>query len=210
MNLTDIDLRALYRIWKKNLKYFRGFYRSTPFVSLQDYEDFELEKIQIKKYNKLTDCILSNIEKGDFCVVDLPFNIILDLALSLNNDYNIKPVLNINMLFNEHGIIGTKENISRLINNSLHLKNAETDKFVLIYDYDRDNNSINVKKICNKLNNQYGIGDDDFPGSDFLKRLGYERITVFTKEHIKEDLREQLDFIEKKMEVNIEAVDKFE
>ena len=207
MNLKDVDLREVYRKWKKDLKGFRGFYRSTPFVSLQDYDDFQLLETHVKRYDKLMEKIAGSIEDGDFCIIDLPFDIILDLALSLNNDYNIKPVLNINMYFNEYGIIGNKENISRLINNSLQLKTFPMDKFAMFYDYDRYNDDLDMKKICDKLNNQYGISDDDFPEGDFIKNLGYKKITVFTKKTIKEDLKEQLDYIKNKLKVNIEAVD---
>lgn len=206
MNLADVDLRELYRIWKKNLKSFRGFYRSTPFVSLQDYEDFQLEETKIEKYDFIINKILSTIEKGIFCIVDLPFDIIMDLAVCLNNEHKIKPVLNINMLFNEYGIIGTKENISKLVNNSLQLENIETDKYILFYDYDRYNDNIDIKSIYDRLNNQYGIGDDDFPEADFLKRYGYNGIAVFTKKDIKQDLKEQLNYIRNKLEVNIEAI----
>lgn len=44
MKLGEIDLRMLYRLWKSNLGPFKCFFRSTPFVSLQTYDDFELKK----------------------------------------------------------------------------------------------------------------------------------------------------------------------
>lgn len=135
MNLKDVDLRYLYRQWKKNLKDFRGFYRSTPFVSLQDYEDFQLEDVKVKKYDKLMERLIECMENGDFCIIDLPFDITLDLALCLNNYFGVKPILNVNMYFNEYGIIGTKENISKLINNSMQLKVSLMDKFGMFFDY---------------------------------------------------------------------------
>lgn len=107
MYLKDIDLRELYRKWKKNLKQFRGFYRSTPFVTLQDYYDFKLKSCEQGKYDELAENILLHINEGTLCIVDLPFDVIIDIALVFNNKYRIKPVLNINMFFNEHGIIGT-------------------------------------------------------------------------------------------------------
>ncbi len=146
MYLKDIDLRELYRKWKKNLKQFRGFYRSTPFVTLQDYYDFKLKWCEQGKYDELAENILLHINEGTLCIVDLPFDVIIDIALVFNNKYRIKPVLNINMFFNEHGIIGTEDNISKLINNSLMIEDINTDKFIMLYDYDRYDDSIDSKK----------------------------------------------------------------
>lgn len=210
MYLKDIDLRELYRKWKKNLKQFRGFYRSTPFVTLQDYDDFKLKWCEQGKYDELTENILLHINEGTLCIVDLPFDVIIDIALVFNNKYRIKPVLNINMFFNEHGIIGTENNISKLINNSLMLEDINTDKFIMLYDYDRYDDSIDVKKIYDKLNNQYGIGDDDFPHASFLKRFGYRKVMVFTPKRVKEDMKIQLDYLQKEIEVKIEEVEGFE
>ena len=52
MNLQEIDLRNIHRIWKSNLGPFQGFFRSTPFVSLQTYDDFELEEENIIKHDQ--------------------------------------------------------------------------------------------------------------------------------------------------------------
>ncbi|WP_027635325.1 hypothetical protein [Clostridium butyricum] len=210
MYLKDIDLRELYRKWKKNLKQFRGFYRSTPFVTLQDYDDFKLKCCEQGKYDELAENILLQINEGTLCIVDLPFDVIIDIALVFNNKYRIKPVLNINMFFNEHGIIGTEDNISKLINNSLMLEDINTDKFIMLYDYDRYDDSIDLKKIYDKLNNQYGIGDDDFPHASFLKSFGYGKVMVFTKKRLKEDMKIQLDYLQKEIEVKIEEVECFE
>ena len=139
-----------------------------------------------------------------FC--EILFNIILDLALCLNNDYEIKPVLNVNLVFNEYGLIGSRETISRLIQNSLQLKKIKSNRFVMFFDYERYDDDLNVREIYDKLNNQYVIGDDDFPQGELLKELEYNKIAVFTRENIKEDLKVQLDFVERQMEVEIIGV----
>ena len=214
MNLEDIDLRELYRNWKYGLKEFRGFLRSTPFVSLQVYDDFTLKETELHinqdDLNNLLKDILLKINEKCFCIIDLPFGLMLNLAVSLNNDYEIKPVLNVNMVFNEYGLVGSRENISTLIYNSLKLKKIKSDKFIMMFDYNRYNDEIDFKNIYDRLNNQYSIGDDDFPGGKFLKDLGYNKIAVFTSKSIKEDLKIQLDFIEKEMEVEIIEVSKIE
>ncbi len=204
MNLQEIDLRNIHRIWKSNLGPFQGFFRSTPFVSLQTYDDFELEEENIIKHDQeVIDIIMKNFNEGKFIIVDLPINDILNVALTLNNEYSIKPILNINLLFHPFGIIGTKDNINKLINNGLKLKKIITDKFIMMIPYDRYNEEVVTYDFSNKLNNQYGIGEDDLPYVNMLKELGYKQVVILTKDNIKEDLNDYVNFINKDIRVEI-------
>lgn len=204
MNLQEIDLRNIYRIWKSNLGPFQGFFRSTPFVSLQTYDDFILEEENIIKYDqKVIDVIMKNFNENNFLIVDLPLKDILNLALVLNNEYSIKPILNVNLLFHTFGIIGTKDNINKLINNGLKLKKIITNKFIMMLPYDRYNEELAPDDLSNKLNNQYGIGEDDLPYVNMLNELGYEQVVILTKDNIKEDLNDYVNFTCKEIRVEI-------
>ena len=198
MNLQEIDLKNIYRIWKSNLGPFQGFFRSTPFVSLQTYDDFTLEIENINEYDKkVLDTIIENFDENNFLIIDLPLNEILNLALVLNNQYSIKPILNVNLLFHPFGIIGNKDNINKLINNGLLLKRINTKKFVMLIPYDRYNDEFESNDLKNKLNNQYGIGEDDLPNVNVLKELEYSKVIILTKDNIKEDLKDYVNFINK-------------
>jgi hypothetical protein len=204
MNLQEIDLRNIYRIWKSNLGPFQGFFRSTPFVSLQTYDDFILEEENIIKYDqKVIDVIMENFNENNFLIVDLPLKDILNLALVLNNEYSIKPILNVNLLFHTFGIIGTKDNINKLINNGLKLKKIITNNFIMMLPYDRYKEEVAPDDLSNKLNNQYGIGEDDLPYVNMLKELGYEQVVILTKDNIKEDLNDYVNFTSKEIRVEI-------
>lgn len=217
MNLHEIDLRKLYKIWKADLGPFQGFFRSTPFVSLQTYDDFVLEdepknetsieydrKDYSGKFNKkVLDNIIENCNENNFLIIDLPINEILDLALILNNEYLIKPILNINLLFHPFGIIGNNDNINKLINNGFKLKKLNANKFVMLIPYDRYDEKLNTKKLCDKLNNQYGIGEEDLPYVSLLKELNYSKIIVLTQEKVKEDINNYINFISKDIRVEI-------
>lgn len=207
MNLKEVDLRNVYRHWKKGLGPYRCFFRSSPFVSLQTYDDFEIMDICEKEDKKISGAILNEKSKGNFVIVDLELDRILDLALLLNNRNNIKPILNVNLLFNIFGLIGTKENISRLINYAYKLEHIKTDKFVMLIPYDRYDDNIDVSKVYDKLNNQYVVGFDDLPTVDFLKELGYKGISIITKENLKEDLKEYIEGINKEINVNLVKVE---
>ncbi|WP_270567670.1 normocyte-binding protein [Clostridium beijerinckii] len=204
MHLQDIDLRKVYRVWKSNLGPFQGFFRSTPFVSLQTYDDFILKEENTCQCNKnVLDIIVENCSKNNFFIVDLSIDEILNLAFILNNEYSIKPILNVNLLFHPFGIIGTKENINKLINNGLNLKEVSTEKFVMLIPYDRYNADFKIDDLKDKLNNQYGINDDDLPNTDILKILGYTKITILTMNKIKDDLQDYINFINEDIEVEV-------
>ena len=204
MNLQEIDLRNIYRIWKSDLGSFEGFFRSTPFVSLQTYDDFRLGEENGNGHDqKVLNIIIENLHENKFLIVDLPLNEILNLALILNNEYSIKPILNINLLFHPFGIIGNKDNINKLINNGLLLKRINTKKFVMLIPYDRYNDEFESNDLKNKLNNQYGIGEDDLPNVNVLKELEYSKVIILTKDNIKEDLNDYVSFINKDTRVEI-------
>jgi hypothetical protein len=204
MKLQEVDLKNVYKIWKANLGPFRGFFRSTPFVSLQTYDDFNLEEYNIIEYNpKTLNIVMDKFQEDNFLIVDLPLNEIINLSLVLNNEYSIKPILNINLLFHPFGVVGTKDNINKLINNGLKLKKINTNKFIMMIPYDRYNEKIDAEELKSKLNNQYGIGEDDLPYVNMLKELGYSQVVIITKDDIKEDLSEYANFISKDVRVEI-------
>ncbi|WP_297429850.1 normocyte-binding protein [Clostridium sp.] len=204
MNLEEVDLRKVYRTWKSDLGPFQSFFRSSPFVSLQTYDDFELTEEKIIECDKtIINNIIENSDDSSFVIVDLPLKEILDIALILNNEFLIKPVLNINLLFHPFGIIGDKNDISKLINNSLRLKEIKTKKFVMLIPYNRYSDDLDYRNFNDKLNNQYGIGEDDLPYAFMLKELGYIKIVILTKDKIKEDLNVYINSVNKELEVEI-------
>ena len=206
MNLKDVNLIDLYRKWKKNLGYFRCFFRSTPFVSLQTYEDFKITNDNIDYGDELLNLTLKKISEKAFCIVDMPFNKIINLAVNINNKFNIKPILNLNVVFNDYGIVGSKKDINNFINASFKLKDIKPENYIMIFDYNRYKEILTNEEIKNKLNNQYGIGEDDIPDINVLKDLGYKKITIISKD-IKEDLKEIIDYIKTDIDIEIIKVD---
>ncbi len=205
MNLYDVNLIELYRKWKENLGYFRGFFRSTPFVSLQTYDNFKLYPYNNSVDNEILNIVLDKISEKAFCIVDMPFSKIINLALKINNEFNIKPILNLNIMFNEYGIIGNKHDISDFINVSMRLNNIKPRNYVMLFDYNRYKDEVE-EDIINKLNNQYGIGEDDIPDIDMIKSLGYNKLTIISKS-IKEDLEEVIEYIKDHIYIEIIKVD---
>ncbi|MGG7176347.1 normocyte-binding protein [Clostridium paraputrificum] len=204
MNLSEVDLRNIYRRWHKGLGEFQCFFRSSPFVSLQTYDDFIIDEEDMEEScSNIISIILEHENNKSFLIVDLPLNKILDLALILNNEEGIKPILNINLLFHLYGIVGTKNNINKLIVNSLKLKNIESDKYIMLIPYDRFQEGINLDRMKNKLNNQFGIGEEELPYQEMLKKLGYDKLVLITEGNVKEDLLEYIEYMKKDMKVEV-------
>ncbi|MBN1051423.1 normocyte-binding protein [Clostridium botulinum] len=208
MNLKEVNLREIYKKWKNDLGEFRCFFRSTSFVSLQTYENFILDDYKNESKKEIITKIINEYNDEDFIIVDLPLDEILDLSLELNNNYFIKPILNINLLFHPFGIVGSRKNISKLVNTGIKLNEVKSKKYIMLIPYDRYNEELDVKKIYDKLNNQYAVADDDLPSADILKRLGYKRIVVFTKDNVKEDLMNYIDYFKNEINVKIVRMEK--
>ena len=207
MNLKEVDLRNIYRAWKKGLGPYRCFFRSSPFVSLQTYDDFEIINCNDEADGKILSSILNENVKEYFVIADFKLDEILDIALKLNNENHIKPILNINLLFHPFGIVGTKNNISRLVSYADKINDINTDKYIMLLPYDRYDEEIDVSKVYDKLNNQYAVGFDDLPTVEFLKALGYKGVTILTKDKVKEDLMEYINYISNEIKVNLVKVD---
>lgn len=207
MNLKEADLRKIYRAWKKGLGPYRCFFRSSPFVSLQTYDDFEIINCNYEADGKILSSILNENIKEFFVIADFKFDEILDIALKLNNENNIKPILNINLLFHPFGIVGTKKNISRLVSYADKINKINTDEYIMLLPYDRYDEKIDASKEYDKLNNQYAVGFDDLPTVEFLKALGYKGLTIFTKDKVKEDLMKYINYISNEIKVNLVKVD---
>ena len=207
MYLKDVDLRDCYRKWKRGLGEYRCFFRSTPFVSLKTYENFNLEDEENELNNNIMNIILGELDEKYFIIVDLHINEILDMSLELNNKYDIKPILNMNLLFNNFGLIGDRVNITKLLNTSIKLEDKICEKYVMMIPYDRYVEDIDIVDIKDRLNNQYAIGFDDLPDEEFIKELGYKGIKIITKSKVKEDLMDYINYMKNIVEVKLIKVE---
>lgn len=204
MYLKDIDLKELYRKWRKNAKELKPFIRSTPFVSLQTYDNFKLNNMKDFKESEFcrftAKAITEKYNEDIFIIVDLNLNHILDIAFILNKKENIWPLININLLFHPFGLIGNKEDINKLVYYGNNLENCEN-KYIMYIPYDRYDNSIDVSKLTRKLNNQYELGCEDLPYIETLKQLGYKKVLAVTYEEIKEDFNGYLEYLSEGMSI---------
>lgn len=207
MNLKDVDLRYIYRKWKSNLEFFEPFMRSGPFVSLQNYEEFEIsyspkEEELYEKYKAIINKILMENLKNTFVIVDLELMEGLEIAFVLNNRFSIKPVLNCNFLFHSYGLIGDKQQIEALVTIGYNLQDIIPKGYVFFLDYGRYK-EFSPEVYKKKLNNQYELTEEDVPNLETLKELGFTRIVIITKDTLKEDINYYANYLKQELQVEV-------
>jgi len=207
MNLKDTDLKYLYRKWKYNLDPFEAFMRSGPFVSLQTYENFEIdfnindEELSCKYKNVIYEILQEDL-RDTFVIIDLNLNESLELAYILNNKHSVKPILNYNFLFHPYGLIGNEDEIGSLVKLGYNLKDINPQGYILVLDYGRYKD-FPQELYKKKLNNQYELTEEDLPNIETLKELGYSKVVLFTRETIKEDINSYLDYMKSEFKVKV-------
>lgn len=201
-NLSEIDIKNLYRNYRKAAKELNCFFRSTPFVSLKHYPDFfindNFKKVIVK------DEVISNAKEDTLVIVDLPLEESLTLGYMLNRNYGANIVLSLNFMFHPHGLVGNRKDIELLINCGLRLKENDTDKYTFILDNNRYIEKYSTIKDIpkEKFNNQYEITYEDLPTAEILNQLNIKKVFVYYR-NLKEDLKNYLEYLR---ESNLEII----
>lgn len=199
MELQCIKPVEIYRKWKSNSNVFEAFIRSGPFVSLQTYDNFDLDlsidaDFLTQKHKSIINFI-TNSSDNSLIICDLDFNDCTETGFLLNNYYNIKPIISFNMVFYPYGLIGTRSNIENLVKYGMNLKEISPARYVLMSNFERyqDFSDDTYKK---RLNNQYELCEDDLPYIDTLRSLGYSKVVLITKDKVKDDIQNYLNYLQ--------------
>ncbi len=195
--LHEIDLYKAYTNWNKNSGSFRYFFRSTNFVSLKHYTDFELTETTNEVENPLTgllDCIEGCDKKSMLFVLDLPDAEAVEGAYLLYKQRAIQPILTFNGILHPNGLIGTKEYISTLLNYADSFEDYSPEGYCFILDSNRYGD-YSPEQLRHNFNNQYEIGEEDLPPVEMLKELGFSSLIYIYKTEIKEDVAYYLKYL---------------
>lgn len=199
MKKSEVNLYEVYDNWRNNSGKFECYAKTTPFSSLKVYPDFNINRqLSVKKQSqelyKKIEGLIKTASSDKIYVFDLEAEISVDIALMLNNRAEIKPILSLNHIFHEFGVVGSRELAERLIVNGLNLKNIKPVTFSFMLDYNR---YIDEKKIdkANMFNNQYEVTEEEFPDEDSLKQLNIKEVIYISDGVIKEDIACYFDFL---------------
>lgn len=195
--LEDIDLIKTYQKWYNSSGLFRCFVRSTNFVSLKHYPDFQIPKpiVGDAEMLKRIDEIISGYDPAKILFMfDFPNIISLDIARHINLSRSIAPILTFNNILHPFGVIGSKQYISKLTGYSEEINNTEAAGFAFIFDTERYG-EYSDEELRKAFNNQYELTDEDLPEIEMLRDLGYEGVFFAHRGEIKEDISEYLDYL---------------
>jgi hypothetical protein len=73
----------------------------------------------------------------------------------------------------------------------------------MLIPWDRYNEELEFNNCNDKLNNQYGVAEDDLPCTNLLKELKYSKLIVLTKGDLREDLNNYVNCINNNISVEI-------
>lgn len=198
--LSDADLYGIYRSWRDNTGAFECFVRSTCFVSLKHYPDFELEHPAFRRgavCRKVTECVKSELqtcealETKTLFLLDLPAKKSLPLSLLLNQDCGLQPVLTMRQLYHPHGVVGETQDISALLKTGPKLRHEEPKGYVFVLDSNRCTEN-DGEIFTEKFNNQYELTAYDLPLPEMLHDTGYSKLVLMHSGALKRDVAQYI------------------
>ncbi|WP_238882040.1 hypothetical protein [Clostridium sp. YIM B02551] len=207
--MEKVDMYAVYENWKRGLDRFRWQLISTPFASSKEFvEELDLsESIMKKSMSKIIPVsileLIKEQKENQVLLIDLKGEDNLDLALELNVNFGIIPVLVFAHIFHKKAIVGSKELLIKLIKYSYEIKNIEN-KYALLLDYNRFSDKEFSKREY--FNNQYRLTEEEMPYSEDLNQWGINEVIIVSESPMKIDLKEYVEYLENnniKVKVNL-------
>lgn len=194
--------------WRSGLEKFYWFLVSTPFASIDDISEFSLIdnvsfKVESSDKFKKYESIFKKLSEREMVLVDLEGEEALDLALMLNYEFNISPVLVFAQIYHKNGIVGNEVVLSKLIQYSFRLNKKNENKYSFICDYSRyGNEDLDKSKF---FNNQYELTDEELPLKEDLLSNGIQSVIVLTYDKIKDDIEEYIKYL-RECNINVEIL----
>ncbi|MBD7911141.1 MULTISPECIES: hypothetical protein [Clostridium] len=202
-----------YDNWRKNSSIFECYVKSTTLASLStvDLEKVDITKCKdIKEENKesfkLLEAKIKTSLDNVLIISDLEAEENLDFSIMLNNNLSIKPILSINHIAHNYGLIGNNVIHNKLVNYSLKFKDIEEVKgycFILDNGRYKDNDDYLDPLV---FNNQYEVTEEELPHSEVLKMMNIDSLMFIYRNRIKEDIQKYLDYL-KGEKINIVFID---
>lgn len=214
---SQVDLYEIYEKWTRDLGLYKCYFKTTPLASIKQCGDFKLKELEFSDeakvlYEEFYGCIkqapskdiddevttynevYDNVNnKNTLYIFDIPSIACSELAVMLNNELNIKPILVFNHIVHDFGIVGSKELTNNFIVLSSKLENNEAKSFAFMLDYDRYRQEDFNRR--DYFNNQYELMEEDLPPLEILKELSINSFRVFLKGTMKDDLKDYIEYL---------------
>jgi hypothetical protein len=209
--LSEIDLLGAYRKWNSETGPFKCFFRSTNFVSLKHYPDFELQPVPAsggELFGSISQQIVEYDAENTLFFIDIGGSEAIRTAYFIRKERGLSPVLVFNGILHPFGLIGNKDYISNLLGYCQGIESKQSKGYIFFLDNNRygdyDDNALKQS-----FNNQYELGEEDLPSSELLKTLGYKRVVYIFEEKEMEDMLCYMEYLEQnEIEIKKESVER--
>lgn len=205
MNLKEVNILDLYHKWCYGSEHLEPFVRSGPFVSLKYFEDIKIDTPKERDgifYEKIEKYI--DLKEKVLMIIDIDGITAMEIGYKLNINHNLWPIIIFNFLLHPYGLVGDNEFISALVYYGNKLKDGNIKDKIILLDYNRFSD-IDENKLSETFNNQYEFSEEDLPNIEMLMSLGYEKVLYFFENHVKEDIKYYLEYLENN-NIKIESV----
>lgn len=194
--LKEVNLQQIYGKWYRETGVFRCFFRSTNFVSLKHFPDFELPPVCFESplLTRLVDEVANHDWQNTLFMIDLPGELAVTAAFLLGKYHQLKPVLTFNNILHPFGLVGSQQYISSLLQCGEMLEEYQPKGFVLVLDQLRYG-EYDAAALRQFFNNQYEITDYDVPALEMLQALNYEKVVYLYQNAVKEDIDLYLQYL---------------
>ncbi len=195
--LSDIDLFQVYSKWNNGLNTFKCFFRSTNFVSLKHFPDFQLNTVPDDggEYFKI---ISSQMEKYSLeetlFIIDITGTEAIRTAFFIRKLFLLAPTLVFNGVLHPFGLIGDSDYISYLLGYGMLIEDINIKGHLVVLDHNRFG-EYSDEELKENFNNQYELGEEDLPSVEMLNLLGYNKVVYIYEVDEKEDLECYLEHL---------------
>lgn len=196
--LKSFEPYKIYSNWFYGSGPFGCFFRSTNFVSLKHYPDYEPDNVSLEDdplYFRIQR-IIDGFDIGvTLFILDLPGRETIRQAFFIQENKGLKSILTFNNVLHPNGLVGSEDYISNLVLLGEAIQHDMLHGYIFILDQDRyeEHLDTDLKKF---FNNQYDLTEEDLPTFEMLNDLGYKKILYIYTGGIKEDIESYLEYIE--------------
>jgi len=194
---------AAMRAWRRGCEGMAPWFRATPFASAHHYRDRALRVSVAARAPATVERFVRTLPRAEASVLwifDFPGVVALWLAYVLRRQRGLTLALGFNGWYDPEGCLDGRAEIPLLLQLGERLRHRRPRMEIgLLLDRRR----AGVAPDVTRLDNRYGLGEEDFPSLEYLRRSRCAVVSVFTEGDVAPDLGAWLDEIRAGLRVEV-------
>ena len=194
---------AAMRAWRRGCEVMAPWFRATPFASAHHYRDRALRVSVAARAPATVERFVRTLPRAEASVLwifDFPGVVALWLAYVLRRQRGLTLALGFNGWYDPEGCLDGRAEIPLLLQLGERLRHRRPRMEIgLLLDRRR----AGVAPDVTRLDNRYGLGEEDFPSLEYLRRSRCAVVSVFTEGDVAPDLGAWLDEIRAGLRVEV-------